>query len=464
MSGVRPGAGAAVRLVAERPAPGRPRPYRFPPVVRQAIPVEGGQGQVVAAHLPGQPLAVAMLLLGASASHEPAGREGLASVLARALEEGTQARDAAAFALALERLGAELFAAVDWDSFRVGVEAPVERLPAAVELLAEAARSPRLDRADVLRVRDDEVTSLRMWWAAPGPRAEAALRADLFGADQRYGRPVHGGPASVAAVTAEEVAAYHQAWLTQPGTLLLAGDLDRLDLATLAATAFAGTSARPAAADPPVEAPAHQARRILLVDRPGSVQSTLRLGHAAPPRSHPDYVAMSLAGTVLGGASTTSRLNHLIREVRGYTYGIRADFAHTRRFGTFSVRGAVQTGVTALALADTVAEITRTHDQGVTEPELAVARSFRAGQLSVDMQTPGAIARALATLVVHDLPDDYHTTLRAQLLAATVAEVSAAAAAHLHPDRLTLVVEGDAASVRGQLAASGLGELADAAV
>ncbi len=181
---------ATSRLVLERPGPGRPQPYRFPAVLRQTA--ADGRGQVVAAHLPGQPLAVAKLLLDAGAGREPAGREGLASVLARALEEGTAVRDAAAYALALEGLGAELFTAVDWDSFRIGVEAPVQRLPAAVELLAEAARTPRLDPADVARVRDDEVTSLRMYWAEPGPRADAALRADLFGIGQRQGRPVHG--------------------------------------------------------------------------------------------------------------------------------------------------------------------------------------------------------------------------------------------------------------------------------
>jgi len=452
---------ATSRLVLERPGPGRPQPYRFPAVLRQTA--ADGRGQVVAAHLPGQPLAVAKLLLDAGAGREPAGREGLASVLARALEEGTAVRDAAAYALALEGLGAELFTAVDWDSFRIGVEAPVQRLPAAVELLAEAARTPRLDPADVARVRDDEVTSLRMYWAEPGPRADAALRADLFGIGQRQGRPVHGDPASVAAVSVEEVAAYHQAWLTRPGTLLVAGDLDQLDLAELGAAAFADSSAHPGAVDSPIETPDHAARRILLVDRPGSVQSTLRFGHTAPPRSHPDHVPMLLAGTVLGGAFT-SRLNHLIREVRGYTYGIRADFSHARRFGSFTVRAAVQTEVTAPAVADTVQEIVRTYADGVTGDELAVARSFRAGQLSVDMQTPGAIARALTTLVVHGLPDDYHAALRTQLLHATVEEVSAAAAAHLRPQALTLVVEGDASTIRDQLAATGLGDLADATV
>ena len=156
--------------------------------------------------------------------------------------------------------------------------------------------------------------------------------------------------------------------------------------------------------------PLHGGRRIILVDRPGSVQSTLRLGHPSPHRAHPDHVPMTLAGTVLGGAFT-SRLNHLLREVRGYTYGIRGDFAASRRFGRFAVSSGVQTAVTAPALVEAVGEITRTQAGGVTEDELEVARSWRAGQLSVELQSPRAIASALTTLVVHDLPDDYHAAV-----------------------------------------------------
>ncbi len=442
-------------LIAERPAAGTARPYSFPEVVRRTI----AGGQVVAAHLPGQMLASASLLLDAGAAREPAGREGAAGVLAKALEEGTTKRDAVAYALALEGLGAELSTSVDWDAFRVGVGVPVGVLPAAVELMAEAARTPRLDPADVERVRDDEATGLKMDWAQPGPRADAALRADLF--TDRYGRPLHGDPASVAAVTAEDVAAFHADWMLRPGTLLVAGDLDVLDLDALAAAAFAGTAGDPLPVEEPLDVPIRDGRRVILVDRPGSVQSTLRLGHRAPHRAHPDHVPMSLAATVLGGAFT-SRLNHLIREVRGYTYGIRGDFGFSRRFGRFSVSAAVQTAVTAPALADTVGEISRTRLDGVTEDELAVARTWRAGQLSVEMQTPGAIAGALATLVLHGLPDDYYPALRERQLGVTVAEVSAAAAAHLHPQGLTVVVEGDAAVLRDELVAAKLGEVVDA--
>jgi zinc protease len=444
-----------VTLVATRPDPGIPRPYSFPSITR----VTAGGGLIVAAHLPGQILATASLLLDAGAERETAGREGTGTVLAKALEEGTASRDSAAFALALEGLGAELSTSVDWDAFRAGVSVPVDLLPAAVDLLAEAARTPRLDPGDVARVRDDELTGLRMEWAQPGPRADAALRADLFGTAERYGHPLHGDPDSVADITVEAVVDFHREWLLRPGVLLVAGDLDRLDLAALGEAAFAGTTGvSPALADP-LSVPVRDGRTVILVDRPGSVQSTLRLGHRAPHRAHPDYVPMTLAATVLGGAFT-SRLNHLIREVKGYTYGIRGDFSMSRRFGRFGVSSSVQTAVTAPALADTIGEITRTAADGVTEEELQVARAWRAGQLSVEMQTPGSIAAALATLVVHGLPDDYYVTLRQQYLEMTVDEVSAAAAGHLHPDGLTLVIEGDGAVIRDELIAADLGDIA----
>ncbi|HEX5594910.1 MAG TPA: pitrilysin family protein [Micromonosporaceae bacterium] len=446
-------------LIAQRPEPGTPRPYRFPPVVRQTVP----GGEVVAADLPGHHLAVATLLLDAGAGREPVGREGLVGVVAKALEEGTTQRDSAAFALALERLGTQLALSADWDSFRASVQVPVDRLLPAVELLTEAVRAPRFDPADVARVRDDEATALRMYWANPGPRADAALRADLFGTDVRHGLPMDGDPASVAAITADDVTAFHADWLTRPGTLLVAGDLARMDLAALGAAAFRGAAGVPVPPDVPVGVVVRDQRRIILVDRPGSVQSTLRLGHAAPHRTHPDYVPMSLAATVLGGAFT-SRLNHLLREVRGYTYGIRADFGLSRRFGRFAVSSGVQTAVTAPALVDAVGEIARTEADGVTEEELAVARAWRVGQLSVELQTPGAIANALATLVVYGLPDDYYERLRSDLLSADPDQVSAAAAAHLYAGGLTLVVEGDAAAIRDGLDATGLGEVVEATV
>jgi predicted Zn-dependent peptidase len=445
------------QLIAQRPEPGTPRPYRFPAVVRRSV----GGGSVVAADLPGHNLAIATLLLDAGGGRETIGAEGVAEVLAKAIEEGTAERSAADYAVALESLGTDLSLSVDWDSFTATVQVPVGSLPAAVELLAEAVRRPRLDPADVNRVRDDEAESLRQYWANPGPRADAVLRADLFGSEVRHGRPLSGDPRSVAALSIDDIASFHASWFAAPGTLLVVGDLSRIDLDALGRSAFAGATAPAAVIGGPFGIGARAARRIVLVDRPGSVQSTLRLGHPAPHRSHPDYVPMTLGAIVLGGAFT-SRLNHLLREVRGYTYGIRSEYGLSRRFGRFVVSAGVQTAVTAPALVDAVGEIARTQSDGVTEPELAVARDWRAGQLSVGLQSPRAYASALATLVVHDLPDDYHARLRESLLTATVEQVSAATAAHLNAEGITLVIEGDAAKIRTELEASGLGEVVDA--
>ncbi|GAA2904592.1 peptidase M16 [Actinoplanes cyaneus] len=444
-------------LITTRPEAGTARPYVFPALRR----VTAHGGTVIAAHLPGQVLATAVLLLDASAARETEGREGTATVLAKSLEEGTRKRDSAAYALALEGLGAELSPSVDWDAFRIGVSAPAPRLAGAVRLAAEAARTPKLDPEDVIRVRDDEVTALRMDWAQPGPRADAALRGDLFATEGRYRKPLHGDPASVAAVTVDDVVAFHQEWMLRPGVLLVAGDLDGLDLSELAEAAFAGTAGQALSPAAPLGLAIPAKPHVILVDRPGSVQSTLRLGHRAPERATPDYVPMTLAATVLGGAFT-SRLNHLIREVKGYTYGIRGSYAMTRRAGRFEVAAGVQTAVTGAAIKDTLGEIRRTQQEGVTEEELAVARSWRAGQLSVEMQTPGAIAGALASLVVHGLPDDYYETLRREYLEATVETVSEAARRHLAVDGLTLVVEGDGEKIRAELAE--FGDLTESAV
>ena len=172
---------------------------------------------------------------------------------------------------------------------------------------------------------------------------------------------------------------FHREWFGRPGTLVVVGDLDRLDLDALGAAAFAGATGGGPSSRARWRSPCADGRRIILVDRPGSVQSTLRLGHPAPPRTHPDYVPMTLAATVLGGAFT-SRLNHLIREVRGYTYGIRSDFGLVPALRP--VPGQLRRcrpRSPPRPWSTRSGEIERTRTDGVTEPELAVARSWRAG-------------------------------------------------------------------------------------
>jgi len=435
-------------LVTKRPEPAAPRPWSFPAFERR--------DRVIACHLPGRPLAVVSLVLRAGATAEPTGKEGVALLLARALSEGTSRRSAYEFAVAGERLGATWRADTDWDSMRCGFEVAADRLAETTELLAEAVREPALEDATLERVRDERLDDLRIDFSQPGPRASAAFAGALFQPQSRYSRPDGGDVDSVAQLTADDVRSFHHTRLgSDAATLIVVGDLTDIDVDALGAAVFGDWKSDVEPLRETTVARQDQGARIVLVDRPGSVQSMLYVGHDAPGRRTPDYVPMTTMGLAFGGMFN-SRLNYKLREVKGYTYGAFGGFDLRRDGGIFAARAAVQTDVTGAALTDLLAEYQDVHDNGLQADELERARSYRAGIFPINFAGPGAVASGLGELVIHEHPDDHFDELRAQIQRTTLDEVNAAATARLRPDDAIIVVVGDAASVADDLNATGL--------
>jgi len=442
-----------LELVAARPEPAPPRPWRFPAFERREV----AGGRLIVCHLPGKPLAMLVLLVDAGAVTEPTGREGVALLLARALSEGTTRRDAYDFAVAGERVGANWRADTDWDSLRCGFEVPVGQLPAAAELLAEAVREPALTDETLLRVRDERIDELRLDLSQPGPRAAAAFGTAVFAPGTRYAVRDGGEIDSVAALTPDDIRSFHSSRCA-PGdaTLIAVGDFDGVDVDGLARTVFGGWNATTAPAPTPRVETNGAGARIVLVDRPGSVQSMLYAGHDGPSRAIDDYVPMTTMALALGGMFN-SRLNYRLREDKGYTYGAFGGFDCRRHGGVFLSRAAVHTEVTADALTDLLAEVRRMHDAGLQEDELDLARRYRAGIFPINFAGPGSVAAGLADLVVHGLPDDHFDRLRAKIEAVSVDEVNTAAATRLRPDEIVSVVVGDASVIGDPLRATGIG-------
>jgi predicted Zn-dependent peptidase len=434
------------RLVAEQPMVGPPRPWRFPSFERREV----AGGRMIVCDLPGQPLAMLSLVVDAGAVTEPAGKEGVALLCARALGEGTQARDAYAFAVAGERLGATWRASTDWDSLRCGFEVPAGELVAAAELLAEAVRTPALDDAVLARVHAERLDELLVDQSQPGPRAATAFAAAVWSPESRYARRDGGDLQSLGAITADDVRRFHA---TRFGpdtvTLVVAGDLSGVDADRVGRAVFDGWSTRAAQAGEPVVTASGRGRRIILVDRPDSVQSMLYVGHDGPKRKVDDFVPMTTMALALGGMFN-SRLNYRLREEKGYTYGAFGSFDCRRHGGIFLSRSAVHTDVTAAALTDLVAELQRMHDSGLDESELDRARSYRAGIFPISFAS-------LGDLVVHGHRDDHFDRLREQIQSIELEEVNAAAAARLRPEEAVMVVVGDAAATADALRDSGLG-------
>ena len=440
-------------LVAERPEPAPPRPWRFPSFERLTV----AGGPVIACDVPGRPLAMVLLVLDAGAVTEPAGQEGVALLLARALSEGTTSKSAYEFAVAGERLGATWRADTDWDSLRCGFEVPAGELQAAADLLAEAVRTPALDDETLLRVRDERLDEMRLELSQPGPRAGAAFVEAVFTSESRYAVRDGGDLASVARATPDDIRAFHaQRFAPNAATLVVVGDLAGTDVEALGRSIFDGWTGEATPVKPPVVTTRKDSKRVILVDRPGSVQSMLYAGHDGPPRSVDDYVPMTTMALSLGGMFS-SRLMYRLREDKGYTYGAYGGYDCRRHGGVFVARAAVHTEVTAPALADMVAEIRLMHDDGIQEEELDLARRYRSGIFPINFAGSPAVAAGLSDLVVHGFPDDHFDRLRAQIEAVTTDEVTASARERLRPDELVTVVVGDASVVSESLGEIGLG-------
>jgi zinc protease len=255
----------------------------------------------------------------------------------------------------------------------------------------------------------------------------------------------------VGALTVNDVRAFY-AERYQPAavTLVFAGDVTMDQVVTLAEPLFgdwAGASPADRRSAPDAAQPGRLLRVVAKDDAP---QSEVRVGHVGLPRSTPEYFDVMVMNAVLGGLFS-SRINLNLREAHGYTYGAFSSFDWRRAAGPFVVNTAVKSEVTGDAVREILNEIDRIRREAISEDELALATSYLDGVFPIRYETTGAIAGALASLIVHGLPEDYYDRYREHVRSVTTASVLRAATEHLHPDRLRVLVVGDPAIVTAPL-------------
>lgn len=447
-------------VVAERPAPGTPRPYEFPAVTSSTL---SNGLTVLVADLPGRPLISASVVLTSGAADEPAVAGGSAVLAARALTEGTERYDAVALIEAAERLGASLHAEAGWDATSLGVDVPASRLEPALDLLAEVLLRPTFPASEVERLRDERLNDLLQAQADPRRRADETYVGTIYAPASPYHRPAAGTRETVQELDAAIVRqAYERALDPSRATLVVAGDLGGQDVAGMAERLLGGAwgAAAPSVAVSAdvIDTPASTGRLVRVVHRAGSVQTEIRIGHVGLRRRIPDFHAVSVMGAILGGLFN-SRLNMQLREAKGYTYGAGAGFDLRRGAGPFTARAAVNTEVTVPAVIDFLAELRRMRDEPVTDAELAAARDFLVGVFPLRFETAGAVVGALSGLAVHGLPLSELVDYRSHIEAVDVAAVAAAAREHLLVDQAAIVLVGDVEAFGEELEAAGLGTI-----
>jgi predicted Zn-dependent peptidase len=439
-----------------RPKSGPTRQYHFPAFHDEVLP---SGIRLVTAPATKLPLATVLVIIDAGSVSEPRGKEGVAALTAAGLLEGTSRLNGADLAEKFEQLGTSIESGADWDSAFVKITALSAKLEEATLLLGEVISDPVFPEREIQRLKAERLAEILQLETEPRGLADEKFSEFLYSSDSRYSRPDEGSTESVSALSREDVETfYRSSYRSGSTTVIVAGDVTATQARAMITSAFqkwpAGSVRKPEL----TTAVRTNGRRVHIVHKPGAPQSELRVGHVGLPRKHPDFFPTVLMNAVLGGLFG-SRINLNLREVHGYTYGASSYYDWRRGAGPFVVSTAVESEVTVPALREILLEIDRIRSEKITDEELSLARDYLEGVFPIRYESTAAIAAALATLVVHDLPADYYDTYRKKIRDVSADAILRAATSHLHPAELQTVVVGDAKMVQGSLADAKLGDL-----
>jgi predicted Zn-dependent peptidase len=439
-----------------RPKSGPPRSYRFPEFHDQVLP---GGIRLVTAPVKKLPIATVLVIVDAGAVNEQPGREGIASLTAAGLLEGTDRFDGAELAEKFEQLGTSLESGADWDSAFVRITTLSDKLEEATRLLGEVISSPVFPEREIERLKGERLAEILQLESEPRGLADEKFAEFLYAAESRYSRPDEGSSESVTALSRKDVEEFYRSNYRSGGTtVIVAGDITPERTRAMVADAFQKWPAGSAKAPQLTTAPRTRTRTVHIVHKEEAPQSELRVGHVGLSRKHSDFFPTLVMNAVLGGLFG-SRINLNLREVHGYTYGASSYYDWRRGAGPFVVSTAVQSEVTAPALTEILLEIDRIREAKISDEELTLARDYLEGVFPIRYESTSAIAAALATLVVHGLPADYYDTYRRNIHDVSADAVLRAANAHLHPSELQTVIVGDAKTVQAALSDQRFGEL-----
>ena len=393
-------------------------------------------------------ISIEALIRGAGGLGEPAELPGLASTTATMLREGTTTRSSRQIAEQIDGLGAQISAGAGFGSTEANVRASglSDNFDQWLALFADVLLHPTFDDGELNRLKQRQMANLRQQRTSPS-----------FLANERFSRAVYGDfpasrvsatPASIAAMKTELLAKWHkERYVPQNAIIAVSGDVKAAALVAKLNKAFAEWKATDFHETvPPSPAPAAE-KKIYLVDRPDSVQTSLVMGNLAIDRRSPDYFAVSVMNRVLGGGPT-GRLFLKLREEKGYTYGAYSSVSAGEFTGPWRATSDVRTPVTDGAMTEFLGEFKRIREEKVPDAELDEARRSLVAAFALSLEHPSQVLQYAITRKIYGLPDDYWDTYPARIAAVTADDVARVAKKYVSLDNLQVVAVGDVSKIR----------------
>lgn len=429
----------------EPPSPGPLTPAPFPPF-REVVLPNGLRILVVESHK--QPIVSLSLSFAAGSIFDPAGKEGVSEMVAGLLTKGAGTRTAEQISEAIEGAGGSLGAGAGSDFLSISSTVLKSSLPLAMELIGDAAMHPTFAEKEVELLRTQTLSGLQVALSQPEAIASRIFQRTLYGQNP-YGRSAN--PASVKATTRADLVAFQRARLRPVGALLVvAGDVTLPEVRALAQKTFRGWAGAPPAAPVFRAPPARSRTDLILVHRPGSVQSNIMVGNLTYLPNDPRTYSATVANQVLGGGAS-SRLFLTLREAKSWTYGAYSRYARRKGVGSFEARTEVRTEVTDSALREVLAQLRRIATEPVPPAELEAAKGSLTGSFPLSIESADQVAGAVANARLYGLAPDYVQTYRVRIGAVTAPQVQATAHATIRPGAAAIVIVGDGSKIYERL-------------
>ncbi len=391
--------------------------------------------------------------IGGANQYEPADKSGLATFTAGMLSEGTTTRTGDQISNELQALGTSIQVAVAGESGRISFQSTTDKFTATLGILADMLEHPAFPEDALERRRASTLVALTQSRDRTAGIAATVFPKILYTTASAYGRtPTE---ASVKAITRSDVTSFAKSYFA-PGhaVITVVGDVNTADVKRRIEQALAGWTGGSMPAFNYPAPPAAKPTTIYLVDKPGAAQSTFSLGFAGPPRDTPDYYAVRVMNEMLG-VLFQSRLNHEIREVKGYSYGVGSSFAYGRGPGPFRAGGEIVTAKSDSALIEFMKELRDI--RGVRPPsddEMQQAKASLVQSLPGSFESVAGVNASIAAIYTQGLPEDYYQQFARAVDAVTKADVVRVAKKYIDPDHMAIVIVGDRARIEAPLVAT----------
>ena len=439
-------AGAMAQDYPPQPPLGTPKPFAVPASETFALP--NGM-QVTLIPYGSTPKAVVSLRVYAGSLNE--GEDvWLSTLTSQMLKEGAAGRTGAQIAEAAAGMGSNLAVGTNAHETSFSLNVLSEAAPDAVRLIADLARRPAFPASELERVRQNLVRSLAVAKSQPQPAADATLAAAYYGTTHPYGR-LYPTEAQLKGYTLADVQRfYSENFGARRARLYVAGRFDAAAVRAAIEQAFADWQAGPERLSLPPTVNAGP--RVLLVNRPGATQSTVRVAFPAPAAGDPSDIPFRVTDALLGG-SFTSRITTNIREDKGYTYSPGSGINRNPGEAMWAFEADVTTNVTGPALKEVFGEIRRLQNEAPPEEEAAGMRTWMSGIFILQNASPSGLISSLAQRDFHGLPANWLDAYVPAVLGTGAADMQRLARERLPLDEMTVVVVGDLAKIRSQLRA-----------